>query len=356
MTFLREVGQIAEFNQNELVNSLLRARHAQAGWHVLAVSNAPSVEGTAPALMALRYCDHSGSLQAVLEAESWLAAQQHQSGGWGSDKTNQPRTYTTALALRALAGSTNVSAETVAKGALWLKQSKRQDGSWGETPDKDGGLAHTAMAVRALFVVEGPNSHSAQEGVKYIEENWRPGREGIRHESYDFHIGDPYHRITNIFDTEAEIVLALTEGGTLRLPHKVLSVASRWESEASQSWWTRSDNGNSMSCLWTLVPRAQAAARIERWIGTGRKATWSQRAIATYTGSITSLWLLALSSLRPGRQWKRRLIQVACFGWILTFILLWRQGSIDLPQTVLSVILPILLLAIQIDSSPERGD
>jgi squalene-hopene/tetraprenyl-beta-curcumene cyclase len=115
---------------------LARTRGADRAWIPLWFGNeqAPHDEnpiyGTAHVVLALRELEHRGfrsSKLMRLEGEAFLVERQREDGSWSGAVDGPPSIEETALALKALAGSSHVGA--VARGSEWLC-ARVESGEW----------------------------------------------------------------------------------------------------------------------------------------------------------------------------------------------------------------------------------
>lgn len=103
-------------------------------------------------------------------ARSWLESIQNKDGGWGFVAGERSNPACTALAI-----STLVHGDSVAKGVRWLKEKQLEEGRWRITYELGMGHADaylynsTGYALNALMLAgEDPRSDSVQKAVRYL--------------------------------------------------------------------------------------------------------------------------------------------------------------------------------------------
>jgi Squalene-hopene cyclase N-terminal domain len=238
----------------------------QAAWSILSLGPGPNVEGTVWPLLALIDNGDPADGQLITRAESWLVAQQHADGGWGSDLSNEPRLTLTASAIYVLSKRMPRRAPVLTRAGNWLRDTQRaENGSWGATAAESGTIHHTALACLALIQLGANRSDPAlQRGSAYLRANWQPLPRSIQTETYDVHqpAGD-YKRCVLQHDSDAlasEAFLSLRGPGDLaraiRAASKIFEVGVE-DLEVDQP------------TLWTILPRGFLALRLRSYVPVG---------------------------------------------------------------------------------------
>lgn len=266
LALLREQHAIAAATDRAVVQGLLAAQstdgEAAGGWCILSVASCPTVEGTAPTLAVIARSSGVDVATAVQAGRRWLLRNQRADGGWGSTASDTPRTCLTSSALSTLASLDVPDRDALRGGMEWLKTHQSSDGSWPEIPGQSGTVVHTALAIRALLACGVPLSDACVvTGLAYIEKNWRAGESDEAHESYDATTGTgTYSRVALVHDVDAEVVLTLIEADPNGLRAPLWQAAAGWvEANRTGSWCEAIEP---RPTLWTIVPRATAAARL----------------------------------------------------------------------------------------------
>lgn len=131
LRFLQPIGQISDVDQAKILAGLVSAQHPTGGWCILSIPKAPTVEGTAPTLLALIDVGDAASLQPVDDGVKWLLGVQNEDGGWGSASGNGSRTCLTGNAVAALARTGPRARSALAHAMSYLKSAQNLDGGWG---------------------------------------------------------------------------------------------------------------------------------------------------------------------------------------------------------------------------------
>lgn len=349
MQFLREMRALDEQLEAEIVRGLLDAQLPDGGWRILSVAASSSTEGTATVLRSLSGASGAGVAKSIGRATEWLTKHQSADGGWGStnDHANLPRTALTAAAIHALACLDAPDREVIRKGVDWLTTSQNSDGSWGLLPGDRGTVVHTALALRGMAAAGHHRSPAVSNALTFINRTWRPDASNVEQEAYDFHVGNAYHRVTSVYDVDAEVVLALLEHGSLGTGTRLWDVVSAWvgQTRSGERWWEHPTTG---ATLWTLVPRGLAALRLGRRLGVDGCVRWGRDAVAlTATARTWPLWRLVLVSLRLPHTKLRIAVQVVCLVLVAVAVLLLATGRIRVTEMVIGVLLPLTLFALQ---------
>lgn len=126
------------------------------GWPTNTSFSRPVMEATgwvARALGSGHFHFSEGAPEAA-RAYKWILSNQNNDGGWGSFLGAESRSWTTCLALRALA-ELNPHSEAVENGVRWLLDRQRHDlGGWGYREDATPTVTHTSFALLALSEVK----------------------------------------------------------------------------------------------------------------------------------------------------------------------------------------------------------
>lgn len=359
LRFFREYGGLDRKTEKEVVKALVEAQYTEGknagGWHVLSVSGTPSVEGTAPTLEALSGTRGNGVGEAIKRGQSWLEQAQSADGGWGSTSGNPSRVYTTALSLLALGRLESPDPVVVDNAFSWLENTQQANGAWGPTPGEPGTPVHTAFAIRALIGAGAPMGHKAvADGMSYLRAHWSPDPKAIQHEAYDFHVGPTYHRVTAVYDIDAEVVSAILAARPSGLDTALWDAVAAWVAfpGSGRRWWERDDD---QLTVWTVVPRALAALRIARQYGPGTTTIRWRDDIVTFSakrgwGPVLGM---SLSAVRPSRAWQRAGIRIGCVAVTAAIVALAWSGHLDVQNAIVGVLLPLVLFALQF-SVPGR--
>lgn len=360
LRFFREYGGLDATTEKEVIKAILSAQYAEGtdagGWHILSVSGVPSAEGTAPTLEALVGARGPGVGDAIRRAQEWLERSRSTDGGWGSTPGGPSRLYTTALSLLALGRLESPDPDAVDGGVKWLQSVQRADGSWGPIPSESGTLVHTVFAVRALANVGSVGADKAiADGLKYICVKWNPDPRAFQQETYDFHVGTGYHRVTAVYDVDAEVALAVLNVRPNGLETKLWDAVSQWVQpvQRGEKWWERDDG---QLAVWTVVPRAVVALQIARIYGPGTAIVrWRPQVVTVSSGrSWGPILTLCLSAIRPSRRWQRAVISMICIGVTLAVIWLAFAGHLDVQNAVVGVLLPLALFSLQLPSASRE--
>jgi hypothetical protein len=353
LRFFKEYGGLDLATERRVVRALLNAQYNtdehDGGWHILSVSAMPSVEGTAPTLEALIGASGDGLREAIARAQNWLESAVSPGGGWGSTPGNQPRVYTTAAALLALTKLPAPDPEIINAAAQWLVNTQRANGSWGPAPGEAGTVTHTAMALRALVATGLVREHPAlTRAFDYIEKNWTPKPTEVQQESYDFHTGQTYNKVTAAYDVDAEVALALISISGEGLGTKLWYAVSQWIARNDKgTWWQRDDD---MLAVWTVVPRALACLRLARQLGP-KAATvrWRDKVVVVSSSrGWGPIFRLCLSAVRPSRRWQRFIVGFICVAVGISVITLAALGKLDTQTAVVGILVPLAIFALQL--------
>lgn len=348
MQFLRETGSLDDQLEAEILRGLLAVQNPDGGWNLLSVSGSSSTEATAHVLLSLLGSAGVGVAESVAKAADWIITNQSSSGGWASTTfhANTPRVGLTSTALRALAGLQLSDRDVIKRGVDWLSKCQNSDGSWGPEPGMKGTVVHTAFALTALSAVGQLRSSAVKDGLNYLNRTWKAGGP-IEQESYDFHVVNAYHRVTTVYDVDAEVVLALIQCRSLAADTTLWQVVCKWITDTSSGapWWEKPPVG---ATLWTLVPRGLAAFTASQHLGTDGYVRWSRGAVLiTTTSSARPIWRIAVSSARISRAWFRILVQISCLMLILAAVVLLVTKHIGIGEMVVGVLLPLALFLLQ---------
>ena len=261
LRFLLAAGEQIPHRENVL-NALRDPsleRDDQAAWSILSLGPDPNVEGTVWPMLALIDNGDPVDIDLITRAETWLLAQQHDNGGWGSNRDNEARLTLTASAINALRKSMPRQAPQLLQSETWLRDAQRvENGAWGATPAESGTVHHTALACLALIQLGvSLDDSSLQRGREYLRANWESHPRAIHTENYDVHQPDGgYKRCILEHDPYALAVEALL---SLRGPRD-LTVAVR---AASQIFEVEIEGLEvEQPTLWTILPRGFLALRL----------------------------------------------------------------------------------------------
>ena len=152
------------------------------GWAFVTNASAfPSTECTCWVLLSLLN-DSTNKEKCMDKGITWLLANQSINGtgdlGWGTTKFDEPRVYSTALALRVLAKCGYTKAEQFVKGKTWLIRARNEyTGGWGETLGSSPTFLHTAHALISLKEcgIE-PSSEELQKGCNWLLQSYDPNQ------------------------------------------------------------------------------------------------------------------------------------------------------------------------------------
>lgn len=353
LRFFLEHGGLDSKTEDQVVQAILNAQYRtgdeDGGWHILSVSTTPSVEGTAPTLESIVGASGKGLREAISRAQLWLEKTTAPGGGWGSTSGNPPRVYTTCAAVSALAKLPAPDKSIINAAAQWLMSTQRANGSWGPAPGEPGTVVHTAMALRALVAARVPLDHqSAKLALDFLQKNWEPDPTAVQQESHDFHVGQSYHRVTAVYDVDAEVVLTTLSLGSNSLGTKLWDAVANWVARNENGqWWQREDD---MLTVWTVVPRALASLRLAHQLGPNTAVVrWRKNIVAM---SSTRGWgpvvRLSLSALRPSARWQRFSLGFICGIVGVSIIALAVLGKLDLQAAIVGVLLPLVLFVLQL--------
>lgn len=353
LRFFKEYGGLDLATERQVVRAILNAQYNidehDGGWHILSVSVMPSVEGTAPTLEGLIGASGEGLRDAISRGQNWLEKACSPGGGWGSTPGNPPRVYSTSAALLALTKLPGPDPAIINAAVQWLVNTQRANGSWGPAPDEPGTVTHTAMALRALVATGQLRDHPAlTRAFDYIQKSWIPKPTAIQQESYDFHVGERYHKVTATYDVDAEVALALISFGGEGLGTKLWYAVSKWiERNGKGRWWEREDD---MLAVWTVVPRALACLHLARQLGpTAKTVRWREKVVVVSSNrSWGPIFRLCLSAGRPSRSWQRLIVGFICVAVGVSVLTLAVLGKLDTQTAVVGVLLPLAIFALQL--------
>jgi len=353
LRFLREYGGLDPRTESEVVQAILSAQYDSGdhdgGWHILSISLTPSVEGTAPTLECLIGASGTGLREAIRRAQAWLEKASSPAGGWGSTSGNPPRVYTTCASLFALTKLPAPDNAIIKAATQWLVSTQRANGSWGPAPSESGTVTHTAMAIRALMATGLQADHpSVRRASDYIQKYWMPDAVAVQQESYDFHVGQQYHRVTAVYDVDAEVALAMLSISRDGLGTRLWFAVSQWVDRNDEgTWWKRTDD---MLSVWTVVPRALVCMRLARQFGPSVKAVrWRNQVVVTSsTRSWRPLFGLCLSAFRPSRNWQRYIVGLMCISVGAAVAALALIGKLNAQTAVVGVFVPLAIFSLQL--------
>jgi hypothetical protein len=353
LKFFKEYGGLDEKVEGQVVQAILNAQcrdgDNDGGWRILSVSAVPSVEGTAPTLEGLIGASGNGLRDAISRGQTWLENACSPGGGWGSTVGNPPRVSITCASLLALTRLPAPDSAIINAATVWLVNTQRANGSWGPAPNESGTLTHTAMAVRGLIAGGLTADHpSINRAFDYIQRNWVPDPSAVQQESYDFHVGQAYHRVAAVYDVDAEVTLALINISRDGLGTKLWSAVSKWIARNDEgTWWERNDD---MLSVWTVVPRALVCLRLARQFGPNATTVrWRNEVVVTSSSrGWWPLFRLCLSALQPSRNWQRYIVGFVCIAVGTSVVALELLGKLDTQTAVVGVLLPLALFVLQL--------
>lgn len=315
-------------------------RDGQAAWSILSLGPGPNVEGTVWPFLALIENGDPADAGLVDRAEMWLLAQQDETGGWGSDRENEPRLTLTASALNALYGRMPCGAPQISHAHEWIREAQRvENGSWGATPAESGTVHHTALACLSLLRSGvGRDDPAIQRGAAYLRANWKPEPRMIPTENYDVHqTGGGYKRCLLQHDSDAlaaEAFLELRGPGDMA---RAIRAADRMFAVGVE------DLEVDQSTLWTILPRGFLALRLLRQVPPGGRlsARRSVAAISDSEGGGLSLDLafLSLSAFPLKPRNPLRLIYWLIALVLLALTVLTVLGNLGIGEYIASVVL-----------------
>lgn len=353
LKFFREYGGLDEKTERQVVQAVLNAQCSDGdddgGWRILSVSATPSVEGTAPTLESLIGASGDGLRDAISRGQIWLEKARFPGGGWGSTAGAAPRVYSTCASMLALTKLPAPDSTIIHAATQWLLNTQHADGSWGPVPNEPSTVTHTAMAIRALVAGGLTGDHaSLKRALDYIQKYWTPDPAAVQQESYDFHVGETYYRVTAVYDVDAEVALAVLSVSRNGLGTKLWSAVSKWVAcNDAGTWWQRKDG---MLTVWTVVPRALVCLRLVRQLGPNvTTVRWRDDVmIASSSRSWWPIFRLCFSALRPSRNWQRYIIGFVCVAVGAAVVVLALLGKLDTQTTVVGVLVPLALFLLQL--------
>jgi len=148
---------IEKYNQIviDTISTLQTKVQADGGWSTKTISSTGEqsiTESTCYCMIAFYYFGISENEPIIKNAIDWLYANQHKSGGWGTNKISEKTRLTpTCLAIIALNNFFKNNQSIQQKLAIeWLKSIQNKDGGWGYTQNSQSTVAHTSYALICL--------------------------------------------------------------------------------------------------------------------------------------------------------------------------------------------------------------
>jgi hypothetical protein len=355
LRFFREYGGLDKETEGRVVQAILNAQYNTSdddgGWHILSVSAMPSVEGTALTIDGLFGASGKGLRDAINRGQSWLEKACSPGGGWGSTPGSPPRVSTTCACLLALTKLPAPDAAVINGAAQWLVNAQRANGSWGPVPGEPGTITHTAMAIQALVAAGLLTDHPALRlAFDYIQRYWDPEPTAVEQESYDFHVGQTYHRVTAVYDVDATVALAVLSINSDGLGTKLWYAVSQWIAcNDKGTWWERDDG---LLTVWTVVPRALVCLRLARQLGSNTTIRWRDKVVVVSSSpNWGPLFRLCLSAGQPSRTWQRLIVGLTSAAVGISVVTLAALGKLNIQTTVVGVLLPLAIFALQLPRS-----
>jgi prenyltransferase beta subunit len=135
----------------------------------------PGVNDTIFAVFALAPIREPAAQAAIAPAADWVAAAQHDNGGWAfATGGTRDEVDMTGAAIQALVAAGRTASAAVQEGLAYLRAAQNPDGGFPEYPGTaESNVASTAWAVQAIWAAgqspEGWRTSSGSEPLGYIE-------------------------------------------------------------------------------------------------------------------------------------------------------------------------------------------
>lgn len=222
-----------DFDQKHLAYNFLKSNQQHSndilingGWaYVTNFSELPTTECTCWALLALH--EKFANTETTNDGLNWLLnnhSDNTQDVGWGTIKSDIPRTYSTCMALKVLKKYKFENSKQFERSLNWLLRSQNTDFGWGEQFGYKSTIFHTSFVISTLTEIYNVNNSVINNGTEWLIKNFNSAIESSNsiigsQEIIDFDhktsAGIKHQRLIYFHTPLAHAVIALIKTGNI---------------------------------------------------------------------------------------------------------------------------------------------